>query len=112
MPHEVLQGLRVHSRFCHIGAIGVSAHMRRDIWHLHPVDVVVSADHMIESRGVVLSIINYLLSHFQVLLQLQTIFLQQKIINTHSRNAIFISCHIHNILNQNYLFKRIIYIYP
>ena len=33
----------------HIGAVSVSAYMRCDVWHLHPVDVIVSADHMIES---------------------------------------------------------------
>ena len=49
MPHEVLQRLWIHSRFCHIGAIGMSAYMRRDIWQLHPVDVIVSADHMIKA---------------------------------------------------------------
>lgn len=36
-------------RFYHIRAIGVSAYMRRNVWHLHPVNVIVSADHMIES---------------------------------------------------------------
>ena len=49
MPHEVLQRLWIHSRFCHIRAIRVSAYMRRDIWHLHPVDVIVPANHMIKS---------------------------------------------------------------
>ena len=49
MPHEVLQRLWIHSRFCHIRAIGMSAYMRCNIWHLHPVDVIVSADHMIET---------------------------------------------------------------
>ena len=49
MPHEVLQRLGIHSRFCHIRTIRVSAYMRCDVWHLHPVDVIVSADHMIES---------------------------------------------------------------
>lgn len=49
MPHKVLQCLGIHSRFCHIATIGVSAYMRRDIWHLHPVDVIVSADHMVET---------------------------------------------------------------
>ena len=49
MPHEVLQRLWIHSRFCHIRAIGVSAYMRRNVWHLHPVNVIVSANHMIES---------------------------------------------------------------
>ena len=27
----------------------MSAYMRRDIWQLHPVDVIVSADHMIKA---------------------------------------------------------------
>ena len=49
MPHEVLQCLGIHSRFRHITAIGVSAYMRCNVWHLHPVDVIVSAYHMIES---------------------------------------------------------------
>ena len=49
IPHEVLQRLWIHSRFCHIRAIGVSAYMRRNVWHLHPVDVIVSADHMVEA---------------------------------------------------------------
>ena len=49
MPHKVLQCLGIHSRFCHIAAIGVSAHMRRDIRHLHPIDIIVSADHVVES---------------------------------------------------------------
>lgn len=49
MSHEVLQCLWIHSRFRHIGTIGVSAHMRRDVRHLHPVDVIVPADHVIES---------------------------------------------------------------
>ena len=33
MPHEVLQRLRIHSRFCHIRAIGVSAYMWSNVWH-------------------------------------------------------------------------------
>ena len=49
MSHEVLQRLWIHSRFRHIGAIGMSAHMRRNVRHLHPVDIIVSANHMIES---------------------------------------------------------------
>ena len=49
MPHEVLQCLRIHSRFCHIGTIGMSAYMRCDIRHLHPVDVIIPAYHVIES---------------------------------------------------------------
>lgn len=34
MPHEVLQCLWIHSRFCHIRTIGMSTYMRRDIWQL------------------------------------------------------------------------------
>ena len=49
MPHEVLQCIGIHSRFCHIRAICVSAYMRCDVWHLHPVDIIVSANHMIEA---------------------------------------------------------------
>ena len=49
MSHEVLWRLWIHSRFCHIRAISVTAHMRRDVWHLHPINVIVSANHMIES---------------------------------------------------------------
>ena len=41
MPHEVLQCLRIHSRFCHIRAIGVSAYVRCNIWHLYSVNVIV-----------------------------------------------------------------------
>ena len=46
---EVLQCLWIHSRFCHIRTIRMSAYMRCNVWHLHPVDIIVSADHMIET---------------------------------------------------------------
>lgn len=49
MPHQVLQCLRVHTCFRHITAVSMSAYMRRDIRHLHPVNIIVSANHMIES---------------------------------------------------------------
>ena len=49
MPHEVLQCLGIHSRFCHIRAIGVSAYVRCNIWHLYSVNVIVSANHMIKA---------------------------------------------------------------
>ena len=49
MPREVLQCLWIHSRFCHIQTIGVPAYMRRNVWLLHPVNVIVFANHMIES---------------------------------------------------------------
>ena len=38
-----------YGNVCHIAAIGVSAYMKRDVWHLHPVNIIVSADHVIES---------------------------------------------------------------
>ena len=49
MTHDILQCLWIHSGFRHIGTEGVSAYMRRNVWHLHPVNVIVSADHIIES---------------------------------------------------------------
>ncbi len=49
MSHQILQGLGIHSRFRHIATIGVSAHMGRDVWHLHPIDIIVPADHVVES---------------------------------------------------------------
>ncbi len=38
-------------------------------------------------------------------LQLQTIFFQKKIINTHCCNSILISGYVHNIFNQNNFLK-------
>ena len=49
MSHQVLERLRIHACLGLIGAIGVPAHMRRDVGHLHPVDIIVPAYHMIES---------------------------------------------------------------
>lgn len=49
MPHEILQRLRIHSRFFHIRTIDMSAYMRRDIWQLHTVDIIVPSNHMIET---------------------------------------------------------------
>ena len=39
MPHKVLQGLWIHSRFCHIGAISMAAYMWSDVRPLHSVNV-------------------------------------------------------------------------
>ena len=49
VAHQILQCFWIHSGFCHIWAIGVSAYMRCNVWHLHPVNVIVSADHMIKA---------------------------------------------------------------
>jgi hypothetical protein len=38
MPHEILKGLRIHSRFCHIRTIRVAANMRCNVWHLLSAD--------------------------------------------------------------------------
>lgn len=48
MSHKVLQRLRVHSGFRHIAAIRMPANMRRDIGHLHPINIVVPLHHMIK----------------------------------------------------------------
>lgn len=48
MPHQVLQRLRVHAGFRHVAAVGVAADMRRDVRHLHPVDIVIPLYHVVE----------------------------------------------------------------
>jgi len=49
MPHQVLERLGVHTRLCHVAAVGMAADMGRDVRHLHPVDIVVPLDHMVET---------------------------------------------------------------
>ena len=49
MPHQVLQRFRIHACFRLITAIGMAADVRRDVWHLYPVNLVVLADHAIEA---------------------------------------------------------------
>lgn len=49
VPHKVLERLWVHARLRHVAAVGVSADMGRDVRHLHPVDVIVPLDHMVEA---------------------------------------------------------------
>ncbi len=49
MPHQVLERLGVHSRFCHVAAVGMAADVGRDVRHLHPVDIVVPLDHVVEA---------------------------------------------------------------
>ena len=49
MPHKVLERLRVHSGLRHIGAVGVSADVGRDVGHLLPVDIVVPLYRMVEA---------------------------------------------------------------
>ena len=39
----------VHPCFGLIAAISVAANMRSDVWHLHPVNIVVPSDHVIEA---------------------------------------------------------------
>ena len=49
MPHQILQCLRIHPGLCHVGTVGVAAYMRSDVWHLHPVNLIVPCYHMVES---------------------------------------------------------------
>ena len=49
MPHQVLERLGVHARFRHVAAVGMAADVGRDIRHLHPVDIVVPLDHVVEA---------------------------------------------------------------
>ena len=49
MPHQVLERLGVHARLRHVAAVGMAADMGRDVRHLHPVDIVVPLDHVVEA---------------------------------------------------------------
>ena len=48
MTHDILQCLRVHSGFRHIGTEGVSAYMRGYFGHLDAVDLVVLFDNVLQ----------------------------------------------------------------
>ena len=48
MTHDILQCLRVHSGFRHIGTEGVSAYMRGYFGHLDAVDLVVLLDNVLQ----------------------------------------------------------------
>ena len=48
MPHQVLKRLRIHSRFCHIGAVCMPAHMGSHLRHLNLVDRIILLTNMIE----------------------------------------------------------------
>ena len=41
MLHQVLKRFRIHSRFCHIAAISMTAYMGSDFWQLLFIDTVV-----------------------------------------------------------------------
>ena len=49
MPHQVLERLGVHAGFCHVAAVGMAADMGCDVRHLHPVDIIVPLDHVVET---------------------------------------------------------------
>lgn len=49
MPHQVLERLGVHARLRHVATVGMAADVGRDVRHLHPVDIVVPLDHVVES---------------------------------------------------------------
>ena len=49
VSHQVLQRFRVHACLRLIAAIGVAANMRCNIRHLHPVNLIILADHAVEA---------------------------------------------------------------
>ena len=51
MTRDVLQCLEVHPGFCHIGADGVSAHMRSYFRHLDVDPILVSAELLLLFNG-------------------------------------------------------------
>ena len=48
MSHQVLKHLRVHPGLRHIGAVGVTAHMRRDLRKLHAINAIILLHRMLE----------------------------------------------------------------
>ena len=48
MPHDILQRFGVHTALCHIGAEGVSTHMRGDLRKLNSVDFIVLGADMLK----------------------------------------------------------------
>lgn len=49
VSHQILQRFRVHTCLRLIAAIGMATDVRRDVRHLHPVNLVVLADHAVEA---------------------------------------------------------------
>ena len=49
VSHQVLQRFRVHACFRLIAAIGMAADVRRDVRHLHAVNLVILLYHAIEA---------------------------------------------------------------
>ena len=49
MSHQVLERLGIHARLRHVAAVGMAADVGRDVRHLHPVDIVVPLDHVVEA---------------------------------------------------------------
>ena len=49
MAHQVLQGLGIHTRPCHVAAVGMAANVRRDIRYLNPIDIIVALHHVVET---------------------------------------------------------------
>jgi len=48
IPHQVLERLGIHARFRHVAAVGMAADMQCDVRHLHPVDIIVLLNHVVE----------------------------------------------------------------
>lgn len=48
MPHQILQRFRIHPRTGHIAAVGMPANVWSNVWHLNPVNIIVSAYHTVE----------------------------------------------------------------
>lgn len=67
MPHKVLQCLWVHSCSRHIATVCMPTNMRRDIRHLHSVNIVIPANHIIESTPHPLQSVSSVFTHLAFL---------------------------------------------
>ena len=49
VTHQVLQCLRIHPSLGPIAAVGMAADVRRNVGHLHPVNLIVAPYHVVEA---------------------------------------------------------------
>lgn len=51
MPHKVLERLWIHAGLLHITTVGMTADVRSDIRHLHPVDIIIPLQSYVNCQG-------------------------------------------------------------
>lgn len=49
MPHQILECFEIHAGLRHVATIDMAADEGSDIRHLHPIDVIVPLDHVVNA---------------------------------------------------------------